>query len=272
MEYTTLHISADELLREILIAELSEIGFDMFSETEDMLEACALTENYQEDAFLEIAKQYNLQNYRKEYVAKQNWNELWESNFPYLEINNDCIVRAEFHKLDRQYKYEILIQPKMSFGTGHHATTSLMMRSLMTVDCAQKEVLDAGCGTGILGILALKMGAKSVIANDIEDWTVQNALENAEANHVNMTVKLGDVHVVLATHQSFDIILANINLNVILSELPHYVAMLRRPQGKLLLSGFYIDDIPLVEEKLKILGKKIIQSNSLHNWVCLVIE
>ncbi|MCS7005835.1 MAG: 50S ribosomal protein L11 methyltransferase [Cytophagales bacterium] len=271
MNYVCLSVRVKEpSMREILVAELSEIGFDMFSETEDLLETSVRIEHFQENELKEIMNQYQIEEFEYTVVENQNWNQLWESHYPYVEISSECVVRALFHQLEKSYPYEIIIQPKMSFGTGHHATTVLMMRAILQMDCSHKDVLDAGCGTGILGILALKKGARSVVANDIEEWTVENALENAFANKVELQVVLGDIYAVGSLQKTFDIILANINLHVILEELPCYITLLR-PEGKLLLSGFYVSDIPLIERKLTSLHRKITSVNTLENWACLLI-
>lgn len=247
MSYITLKVQVPSDWEEILQAEMADIGFDAFMTVDGGFEATIGKEAYQAKAFTDIIEQYKLKEqvvYEVEEVAKQNWNKLWESNFPPMSIGDQCYIRASFHEPAPQFPYELIITPKMSFGTGHHATTSQMIQHQLSVDHEGKAVFDIGSGTGILGIMALKLGAASVEACDIEDWSVENALENAAANQVTMTAYVGTADQALP--KTYDILLANINRNVILKDIGIY-GQLAKPNAWLLLSGFRREDVDLVE-------------------------
>jgi ribosomal protein L11 methyltransferase len=171
-------------------------------------------------------------------IKKENWNEEWEKNYDPIEVGDQIFVRAEFHPPKKNVPYEIIINPKMSFGTGHHETTAQMLALQLKVDHKDKEVIDIGSGTGILAIMAAKLGAASVAATDIDDWCIENAIENFEINRIVPSfVKKGEI-ASLQLKENYDIVLANINTNVLLSEMEHYVSLMR-PKAQLLLSGFY---------------------------------
>ena len=247
MSFITLKVQVPEDWEEILQAEMAEIGFDAFMTVDGGFEATINKELYQEQQWLELLEQYQLQeqvSYDLEEVEKQNWNKLWESNFPPMSIGTECYIRAHFHEPRPEFRYELVITPKMSFGTGHHATTSQMIQHQLTIDHQGKSVFDIGSGTGILAIMAAKLGAKQVLACDIEDWSVENALENAQTNGVELKAFEGTADQALP--QTFDILLANINRNVILKDLGVY-GQLAKPKAWLLLSGFREEDVDLVE-------------------------
>lgn len=244
MAYQVIEVNCPEDLRDVLIAELAEIGFDSFLEGDQGFEASLEDNSISEEVIQETLSFFteggNV-SYKLRSEEKQNWNELWESNYPMVEINDRCLIRAPFHQPEKPYEYELIITPKMSFGTGHHATTSLMVNSLMKLDCKGKTVLDAGCGTGILAIMAMKLGASQADGCDIEEWAVENSIENAEVNGVAFNVKLG-VTEEFFRENNYHIILANINKNVLLEEIPLYARLLLNG-GSLLLSGFYEKDV-----------------------------
>ncbi|HEY6162870.1 MAG TPA: 50S ribosomal protein L11 methyltransferase [Bacteroidia bacterium] len=240
----TFSLSPRDPFADILTAELAEAGFEMFVETPEGIKAY-LSSGLDAENILDgilILKDPSLWHSLKiERIEKQNWNEEWEKNFPVVEIGEQLLIRAPFHEPGRnKYCYEIVIEPKMSFGTGHHDTTFLMAQQLLELDVQGKRVLDMGCGTGILGILAAKKGAASVVAIDIEEWAYENAKENAERNAIfNISVEKGDVN--LLAGRPFQLILANINKNVLLNDLGAYSNRLEA-KGELLLSGFFESD------------------------------
>lgn len=205
-------------------------------------------------------------------IKQQNWNEEWEKNYYQpIEISGKLYVRSSFHDPNPEMEHEIIIDPKMSFGTGHHQTTTLMCQQILNLDMKGKRVLDMGTGTGILGILCSKLGASSVLGVEIDDWVCDNARENIQVNGVtNMEVKHGDADL-LAEYSSFDLILANIHREVIIRDLPLYVQVLS-PQGTMLLSGFYMDDIPRIKTRLEELGQFQIDHQELDDWVVLKAE
>jgi ribosomal protein L11 methyltransferase len=197
-------------------------------------------------------------------IPTENWNAHWESSFQPIVVG-DYTVRASFHP-PKTTAYELIIEPKMSFGTGHHQTTQLMMKHALEIDMSGKNVLDMGCGTGILGILAADLGAKSVLAIDIESWCVENTQENAERNRCNHIVKAirGDVNMVAET---YDLIFANINRNTLIRHIPHYAKRLQS-QGVLLLSGFYQTDLLEITQESKANGFTFQSNTQFDDWVC----
>jgi ribosomal protein L11 methyltransferase len=230
---------------DIIVAELAEAGFDSFVETPQGVDAYAPADAFDESRVQEIVQKYAALTpvaYTFSALPRRNWNEEWEKNYQPIYIGDQCVVRASFHQLPGQYPYEIVINPKMSFGTGHHETTALMLEMQLGVDHAGKRVLDAGCGTGILAIMACKRGAAHVDAYDIDAWAVENARENCQLNDCpDVEIGQGTIEEVQLSGP-YDLILANINRNVLLREIPLYAEKLV-PGGRLLLSGFYEQDI-----------------------------
>lgn len=259
-----------ESLQEILPAILAEIGFDSFEETSNALIAYCPDDFFNEDSLrstllaLPIAQNVL---YRIEEVPDTNWNEVWEENQKKPIIIEDIIVHRSDCIIENQYKYEIIINPKMAFGTGSHETTRLILKYLQTQDLKNKSVLDMGCGTAVLSILASKRGADSVIAIDIDPWSQENAEENVELNECNnIRVLLGDA--TLLHDMAFDTIFANINRNILLEDMPSYVSVLNSG-GKLILSGFYSQDIELLEQKGNVLGLSISKIETENDWALL---
>jgi ribosomal protein L11 methyltransferase len=252
---------------DILIAELSELGFDSFVETKEGLLAYVKKENWNPLALqnVQILSNENCSiNYEVSEIEQENWNEQWESNFEPINVDNQCVVRAPFHDKP-DVEFDIVIMPKMSFGTGHHETTHMMLQLVLALDFTGKSVLDMGCGTGVLAILAAMKGASSVDAIDIDNWSYLNALENVAGNsckHIN--VFEGDVS--LLTNQNYDIIMANINRNILLADIPIYVDHLKKG-GILLLSGFYEEDIPLISKECEANGLSFKENLEKNNWV-----
>lgn len=241
--YKKIAFTVPHEVSDVLIALLADMGFEGFEE-----KTAAVDAYIQEAYFDETALQSRIAmiaqadiSYEVSELPKQNWNKQWEENYPSVFIDNFCQVIPSFRQPEPGYTYHLIIDPKMSFGTGNHSTTRLMIRLMAKLSLASKEVLDMGCGTGILGVLALKMGAKNVLGIDIDEWSKENAEENARLNHVkHIEFRLGDVSTI--PEIEYDIVFANINRNVLLEDIPAYVKHLK-PNGKLLISGFYTNDL-----------------------------
>ncbi|MFC6996172.1 50S ribosomal protein L11 methyltransferase [Rufibacter roseus] len=274
MNYIEVTVTASPDYSDILIAELGELGYDIFQETENGFQAYITEDLFAEEAVQELLERYSFAGsfpYEVKAIAKQNWNEEWEKNFEPLLISEKVSVRADFHPKPEGVEYDIIITPKMSFGTGHHETTTLMIENQLTLNHVGKRVLDMGCGTGILAIMAKQLGAENVLAVDIEDWTVENAKENAEYNGcTTLEVRLGDASV-LEGEAPFDLILANINRNVLLADMPVYSQLLL-PNCPLVLSGFYTEDLPMLQEKAAEQGLTYESMRTKNNWVSAIFR
>lgn len=256
---------------EILMAELIEIGFDSFTEEYDGILGYIQKDLFNEE---ELKNIYLLQNeeieisYTYEEMPNINWNEEWEKNFSPINVENKVLIRAEFHDADPNM-HEIVIQPKMSFGTGHHPTTHLMIQQMLDMDLENKKVLDMGCGTSVLAIFGKQKGAGRTVAIDIDEWSVENSKENAARNNVELEIELGTADNL--GKEKFEIILANINRNILISDIPTYVSVLE-DGGKLLLSGlcfFDVDDILEVCTEQNLTLEKKIQR---EEWVSLLLS
>ncbi len=274
MFYTRLQVACPAELVEIFIAEISEAGFDTFMENEGGFEAFAEGDHYNNELLNEIQERYvhiDSLKFSFDRIEKENWNEQWEKSFEPVIVEDQCIVRAEFHQPAAGYPYEIVITPKMSFGTGHHATTWLMLKQQLQLDHNGKSVMDAGCGTAILSIMACLRGASFVDAFDIDAWSSENGNENIKNNQCkNVNLRLGSVRQ-LTFDRKFDIILANINKNVLLDELDAYAGLLKAG-GKLLLSGFYVtdaDDLIQAAQKFNFVFER---SAERETWCSLLFE
>lgn len=256
---------------EILMAELIEIGFDSFTEEYDGILGYIQKDLYKEEDLKSIPLFQNDDveiTYSYDEMPNINWNEEWEKNFSPINVEDQVLIRAEFHEPNPSM-HEIVIQPKMSFGTGHHPTTHLMIQQMLDMELENKKVLDMGCGTSVLAIFAKQKGAGRTVAIDIDEWSVENSKENAERNQVELDIELGTADNL--GKEKFDVILANINRNILISDIPTYVSVLE-DGGKLLLSGlcfFDVDDILEVctEQNLK-LEKKIQR----EEWVSLLLS
>ena len=261
------HVSPLDDGRDILLAILSQQQFESFLETEKGLRAYVKQGDWDcidvQQALSLMPSSYVVSHQTNE-IPIQNWNAHWESSFHPIVVG-DYTVRAPFHP-PKTTTHELIIEPKMSFGTGHHQTTQLMMMYALQIDMRSKNVLDMGCGTGILGIQAAQLGAKTVLAVDIEPWCVENTLENAERNQCNHIVKAikGDIDVVSAP---YDLIFANINRNTLIRHIPHYAKRLQS-QGVLLLSGFYKTDLAEITRLCKENGLMYTSNTQLDDWVC----
>lgn len=259
MEYTKITCFPDpdnELARELLIAELGNSGFESFVETEEAVEAFIPTRDFSPEILNTVELQQNTFfrfSYQTEVIADQNWNEVWEQNyFEPLLVEGQCMIRAPFHESYPSAPYEIIINPRMAFGTGNHETTHLMITAMLETEFRNEAVLDMGCGSGILSILASMLGAAEILAIDIDEWSFNNSIENAALNHIeNITVQLGDAS--LLRDQEFSVILANIQRNILIQDMDYYVKVLK-PAGQLIMSGFYTSDLAAVTEKAASLG------------------
>lgn len=252
---------------EILTAVLGELGFESFTEDDETLLAYIPSNSFSPS----VLDNSLLSDFNKEFefswnqIPDQNWNKVWEENFQPVTINGECHIRAPFHPFNHQVQYEIIIEPKMSFGTAHHETTAGMIKHLLATELTGKTVLDMGCGTGILAILAAKKGASSVTAIDNDEWAYNNTLENTERNNTpGINVLLGDAS--LLKDQQFDIILANINRNILLNDIPAYSECLQ-VNGLLFLSGFYLEDLPAIIERAKDSGFEYQSHLEQNRWV-----
>jgi len=271
MNYIGYHFEIEPIQpgSDILIAELGEEGFESFVETEKGISAFIQKKDWHKD----ILKNIQILNsgefritFTYEEIEQVNWNTEWEKNFEPIIVNDTVSVRAPFHE-KTDLPYDIVIEPKMSFGTGHHETTHLMIQQLLNVDLTDKTVLDMGSGTGILAIMAELRGAKSVDAIDIDDWCYENALENATRNNcTKIRVFKGDA--ALLADKNYDMIIANINRNVLINDLPVYYKCLNKG-GVLLLSGFYREDIPFIKKAATGLGLKESDVLEKNNWISL---
>lgn len=271
MKYIVYHFQfsdTEEFVSDVLAAELAEIGFESFLETETGLDAFVQSSQEDRDAISALISNFIFEveiSFLREELENKNWNEEWEKYFfePIL-IGNKCVIHSSFHKDFPQVEYDITIDPKMAFGTGHHETTSLMVNEILQMDYNEKTVLDMGCGTSVLAILASMRGAKQITAIDIDEWCTENSIENIEKNNrKNIDVFLGDVS--LLKGQKFDVILANINRNILLQDMEEYSKSLVE-NGVLFVSGFYTEDIPQIEKKANECGLNMLFSKEKNNW------
>jgi ribosomal protein L11 methyltransferase len=274
MFYTRLQVVCDAAYTEILMAEIADAGFDTFMETEKGFEAYAEMENFEREKVKEIKERYERDAHLIFFfdrIQKQNWNEEWEKNYEPIIVEQKCVIRASFHKIEKKYPYEIIITPKMSFGTGHHQTTYLMIKNQMAIDHQNKRVMDAGCGTAILSVMACKLGALGVEAFDIDEWSMVNGKENAEVNGCSqINLQQGTINEVKLKGK-FDIILANINKNVLLSEIETYQTFLS-DGGKLLISGFYTHDIDVLKTECARYGLQEILRADKETWASVLFQ
>ncbi len=299
--FVVIRIKTSENWAEVVYFELAELGFDAIMEEESLYSenstidsnlindvvnneqtfwiTSVAEENYDEKAVKQILDNYQSQNlltYSISKEEKQNWNKKWEENFQPIRLEYEdnfehktikkCIIRADFHEAEPDFEHEIIVTPKMSFGTGHHQTTRLMLGHQFEINHKDKTVLDAGSGTGILAIMAAKLGATAVFACDVEDWSVENSLENAERNNLKIDSRHGTANVF--ENQKFDILLANINKNVLLEEMPLYNQLLEET-GTLVLSGFHHIDIKDIQKRAVEFGWFIEKQTEETPWCSL---
>jgi len=261
----------DEIVNSILSATIGDIGFESFEETEEGTVAYISENLFDEQELKNVLADFPVEakiSYTFKEVEEKNWNEEWEKNyFKPLIIDDKCIIQSTFHKEPAVYEYNILIDPKMAFGTGHHQTTKLIIREILKMDLKGKSVLDMGCGTAVLAILASMRGADPVLAIDIDEWAYDNAIENLQLNNINnVEVKIGGAE--LLGGQMFDVILANINRNILLNDIHKYASVLNNG-GELYMSGFYTEDIPSITQECKRYGLEFIHNTEDNNWTAV---
>ncbi|MFY8019952.1 MAG: 50S ribosomal protein L11 methyltransferase [Bacteroidia bacterium] len=264
--YLLFEIICDESTKDILIAELGEIGFEGFLEGDEGFEAYLPKSEWIESDFIEVLEKYHIakESVKAKEIEQQNWNAQWESEFQPVTIEDQIRISAPFHGLNKEFPYELIIQPKTSFGTGHHETTFLIMKLMLNEEWNQKSVFDFGAGTGILSILASQLGAHTIYANDIDDWASENISENAGFNQINNIVfKKGGLEILV--DEKFDIILANINKNVLMSSFAK-LAIHANENTKLFISGFYTSDLSDLKSEAENLGWNMIESFELNGW------
>lgn len=265
-------ITANPDLYEILIAELGLLNYDSFQEQETQLEAFIQESLFHENTLNEVLERYGITNgIETEKLQNTNWNEEWEKNFDPVHIQDKVQIRATFHEPKAEFPYDIIINPKMSFGTGHHETTSLIISEQLSIDHQNKNILDIGTGTGVLAIMANKLGAKGLTVTDIDNWCIENCKENFTLNGIWDARILHGTIDNLTFQETFDIIYANINKNVLLAELEHYEKLLA-DDGLMVLSGFYEDDLVDIRRKSIEIGLNPLQANSLNSWAMLSLN
>lgn len=274
MDYIEVHFYIEpdeEFLFDALAGMLSEIGFESFVPNGSGIDAYIQEKYFDENKVKETIETFPFTasiDYKSSYIESKDWNEEWEKNyFEPIVIGNECVIHSSFHKNVPAAKYDIIINPKMAFGTGHHETTSLVIEYLLHMDLTGKKLLDMGCGTSVLAILAKMRGAKQLTAIDIDTWCVDNSLENIALNNVtDIDVQLGDA--ALLKNKHFDIIIANINRNILLADMSQYAACLP-VGGELYMSGFYKEDISKIEEEAQKNGLVFKAFKEKNNWVAV---
>lgn len=259
---------------QVLMTLMADVGYESFEETAIGFEAYIPVKSLNEDELASITLPFEgiSFNYIHTQLETKNWNEEWEKNyFQPIAVGNQVVIRSPFHKEYPAMPIEVIIAPKMAFGTGHHETTSMMIEHILDMEMEGKRVLDMGCGTGILGILASMKGAKEVVGIDIDDWCVENSRENREINNIkNMELIQGTAESLKAL-ESFDIILANINRNILISDLPSYIQKLKN-KGSIILSGFYRQDLETINQSTETLFLTKIKEKENNKWVAVAYE
>ncbi|MBP6386518.1 MAG: 50S ribosomal protein L11 methyltransferase [Pseudarcicella sp.] len=276
MNHIELQLTVGQEFADILMAELGNIGYETFTEEIYGLNAYIFVDDFDEKALQELIERYQAQttiNYKFSELQKQNWNEEWERNFqPITVLEKGIRVRASFHELDSSFQYDIIINPKMSFGTGHHETTSMMMElQLVSIHHEGKKILDVGSGTGILAVLASKLGASKVDGLDIEEWAVENAIENVGINNCsNVSMRLGTIE--NQPQDLYDVVLANINRNILLSDIPQYVNFMQTSASFLAISGFYQHDVEDIVAVASASGLSVVETKQKNNWTAILLK
>jgi ribosomal protein L11 methyltransferase len=269
MNYLVYHFNVEPVQpgTDVLIALLGELPFESFVITQNGFDAFIKEEDVMEEFVPELDEATFTYSYTIEKIEQQNWNAEWESNFNPVIVEDKCMIRASFHAAPNASMLDIIIDPKMSFGTGHHDTTWLMARELFSLDLKNKTILDMGCGTGVLAIIASKLGAAIISGIDIDEWSIENSNENALNNRCNL-IDFQKGNVTLLEGKKFDIILANINRNVLLNDMEAYYTCLN-DNGLLLLSGFFENDFNELNQKALSLNYLFEKKEIKNNW-CLL--
>ena len=257
---------------DILAALLADVGFESFEQTDDGVDAFVKKELWDKDAVSEVIKLYDFEakiDFSEELVVGQDWNEEWEKHyFNPIVFEDKCVIHSSFHKDFPLLQYDIVIDPKMAFGTGHHETTSLMIKRILDAEMTGKSVLDMGTGTGVLAILSAMVGAANVVGVEIDPPAYENAVANAQLNgHPEIDLRLGGAETVTESN-SFDFVLANINRNIITADIDRYASALKAG-GEMMLSGFYVDDVPVVEAAANKCGLERVSVIEKNRWANL---
>lgn len=265
-EYTFTAPSSD-IQHDMLITMLAEIGFDSFMDEDRCLKAYCSADNRDDIAVENLLTDPTFSDVHLLKVGEmpdKDWNELWEASYQPVVVNERCRVRAPFHEPDPSYEFDLVIEPKMSFGTANHETTAQIIQLMLETDFQGKEVLDMGSGTAVLAILAKKLGAARTVAIDNDEWAYRNAFTNVGLNGISdIEIVLGDA---LSIQGRFDVVLANINRNILLRDMQHYVEAMR-PAAHIFFSGFYTEDLPSIKEEAERLGLHYCRHLSRNNWV-----
>lgn len=261
----------NEALKDMFAELLGNIGFDSFMDVDDGFTAYCAENAFNKkalDGLLSLEQLSDVQILKKEIIPDQDWNATWESSYEPVVIDETCRIRAPFHEADSSYRYDLCIEPKMSFGTAHHETTAQIIKLMLTEDFKGKDVLDMGSGTGVLAILAKKLGSAKTVAIDNDEWAYRNALDNVKLNDENeIVVELGDANSL--NNRQFDIIIANINRNILLRDMHEYVKCLKRG-GKIFFSGFYEADLQLISNEAERLGLSYLNHIKKNEWTAAV--
>ena len=261
----------NEILKDMFMELLGEIGFDSFMDTDEGFDAFCqepLLNDEELNDIMQMEQFANVKLIKKELIPDQDWNATWEASYEPVIINEFCRIRAPFHKVEGSYKYDLIIEPKMSFGTAHHETTSQIIELMLQSDFTGQNLLDMGSGTGVLAILAKKLGSATTVAIDNDEWAYRNALDNIRLNDENeIIVELGDASSL--NDRQFDVILANINRNILLRDMKEYVKCLV-DGGKIFFSGFYEEDLVLITKEAERLGLTYSNHMTKNNWTAAV--
>ena len=262
----------EEWANDLLASMLGEIGFESFEETSRGIVGYCPAHAFNEEAMKQTVTELpiadtSLITYRIETIADQNWNAVWEQNgYEPIEVAGECIIHGSNKEISRDYKYDIIINPVQSFGSGYHETTRMILTYLLYMDITDKAVLDMGCGTGVLGILACLRGAGSLVAIDIDEWSWRNAIENIEANDIEgAEVIHGDASQLADFPNCFDIVLANINRNILLNDMEAYISTMT-DGAQLIMSGFYLEDLNMIRSKAESLGLHYLDHRTDNDW------
>lgn len=277
MQYISVHVKcnfSESFMQDVLVSEMGDLGFESFVDEADGFVAYIQETAWDEEAFKTLIQDFpfaGIISYEAAKCEDKDWNAEWEKNFQPVLIADKCVICPtwQLDALPESYKslMTILINPKMAFGTGQHQTTSLILETLLSMDLKGKKVLDMGCGTAILAIMASKLGAKQLTAIDIDDWCTENAKENIALNEIeNIEVMLGDARLLCGMH--FDLVIANINRNILLMDMDKYVACLSKG-GELIMSGFYAEDVPILEARAKDLKLQLMSQKSKDRWTVI---